>query len=358
MQQPTSGITVPLKYVTPLLEDLIALGSDLDRIWEQARVRTPLRAVRDGSAAALSAAEFTRLYRGCTEELERRACHREGMRPLGRPAVKMLCYSVLPCGDLREVIARVGEFLRAMEERGGEVGLEERDGLAFFSMHAARRYRDNAALVVDITGLYFYYQLFSWLVGRRIPLRDVAFAYDPPDRANPLLERFGRPPDFGAPANQLVFPAAFLDEATTRTSRELERIIDYFPFDLSVGTPASRPSGTGLRLLILDAIQHRHEVPTLETAAQLFHVSPATLRRRLRDRGTRYSEIRANCQREVAEQLLLKPELSVEEIAEHLGFGSDRAFRRAFAAWTGLSPSRFRQHRQRLQGHGGNPGPT
>ncbi|TXS95862.1 AraC family transcriptional regulator [Parahaliea maris] len=334
---------VPGSFAIPLLEDLDTLGSDLDQLWQRAAVTAPRQSVMTGRTAALPAAEFTRLYRCCMEELERLSCLDQGIRPMGRGAVNMLCYAVLPCRTLREIIGRVIEFNDAMEDRGGEISLEESGDTAVFSMQVPRKRYDNPALLVDITGLYFYFQLFSWMVSRRLPLSEVGVVYGKPGKHYPLMELFERPVSFGAVANRLAFPGDCLDLPSTRSLTELERIIDHFPFDLSAGAASGRASPSQIRLLILDAIQSRREVPALETAAQLFHTSPATLRRRLREGGTSYSEIRAQCQREIAERLLSNRELSIESIAEHVGFGSDRAFRRGFHSWTGLSPSEFRE---------------
>ncbi len=68
---------IPIDYATPLLQDLAALGSDVEALWVQAEIDTPLDSALSGAMTTLPTRDFTRLYRGCMEELERRACHRE-----------------------------------------------------------------------------------------------------------------------------------------------------------------------------------------------------------------------------------------------------------------------------------------
>lgn len=97
-------------------------------------------------------------------------------------------------------------------------------------------------------------------------------------------------------------------------------------------------------MLFVDALQHQGRVPELEVIAQLLHMSPATLRRRLGEEGSSYSELRARCQREMAEYLLRQTSMTMEDIAARLGFSSERAFRRAFREWTGETPSACREH--------------
>ncbi|QDX82437.1 hypothetical protein B9N43_15055 [Denitratisoma sp. DHT3] len=336
-------LSIPADYARPLLEELARLGGDLESLWRQAAIETPLSSVLNGSVAALPATEFTRIYRYGAGELERLCCAREGRRPMGKRAVNMLCYCVVSCGTLGEAIARAAEFNAVMEERGGELRVREQGEVAQFTLQVPGRNRDSAALLVALTGLYFYYQLFSWLIGSRLQLSGAGIAYGAPDRPHPLLDVFGVPLKFDQPANSLSFPARQLAQRVVRSNAELESIVDFFPFDLSLGGARKTAFSDQIRLLFLDALQHRNQVPTLATVAQLFHVSPATLRRRLDEESTSYIELRAGCRYEMAECLLRQTEMPTEDIAERLGFSGDRAFRRAFREWAGETPTAYRR---------------
>lgn len=345
MPPPNSNTTISTDYATPLLKDLKRLGSDVENLWRQGAIQTPLYSVLKDDAQSLPATEFTRLYRACMEELEQRCCARDERRPMGKLAVNMLCYCVISCPTLSKVIERVIEFNAMMKERGGNIRLDVEGDLAYFTMHVPGRHRDTAALLVDLTGLYFYFQLFSWLLGCQLPLHSVGVAYAAPATSHPLLEVFGIPLNYEQPANQLSFPARYLSQRTVRSYTELEKIIDYFPFDLSLGQTSQPMCSLRVRLLLLDTIQRQHEIPVLDTVAQLFHMSSATLRRRLKEEGTAYGEIRAICQREIAEYLLSATDQPVEDIALYIGFGSDRAFHE----WTGRTPTHFRRAQQQVE---------
>jgi len=346
MRKREFSTAIPFSYAQPLLDELQRLGCDLPALWHGARLETPLPAVLQGEVSTLPAAEFSRFYRHSIGLLEKRCCERDGHRPLGKPAVDMLCYCVIHCASLREVIARATRFLEAMEERGGELQLIETGAVAQLTMDARRRQQDEAAMLVDLTGLYFYHQLFSWLTGRPLRLLSVGLSYPEPRRAHPLLSSFDAPLRYDQPVNSLSFDARLLGQKVLRSYAELEDIIDYFPFDLGLnGIPESKLADQ-VRLLLLDALQHRGRALSGTAIAQLFHVSTATLRRRLREEGLSYAELRASCQREAAEYLLSHTGRRLEDIAERLGMGSDRAFRRAFRHWTGLSPSDYRLRAQ------------
>ena len=333
---------IAVSYAQPLLEQLRRLDGDLHALWHEAHIETPLQAVLGQEVAALPAPEFTRLYRHGVGMLERRCCEREGRRPLGKLAVNMLCYCVIHCGTLREAIERAARFNDAMADRGGELRLQQQGAQARFTMDAHRRHRDEAALWVDLTGLYFYHQLFSWLIGQPLPLREVSVAYARPEQANPLLGMFAAPLSFDQPVNALSFDARLLDHKVLRSYAELETIIDCFPFDLGLAGAPESALREQVRLLLLDALQHRGRAPDCGAVAQLFRTSTATLRRRLRAEGISYAELRAACQREAAQYLLAHTSMPVDDIAARLGMSGDRAFRRAFRQWTGTSPSSYR----------------
>ena len=343
------SLSVSIEYTRPLLEELARLGGNLELLWRVAAINTPLYAVLDGQVVALPAAEFTSVYRYSAGELERLCCARDGNRPMGRAAVNMLCHCLISCTTLREAARRAAEFNAIMEERGGELGLYEQAGIARFTMHVPRRKRDSASLLVDLTGLYFYYQLFSWLIGCRLELSEVGVAYSAPTPFHPLLDVFDVPLEFEQPVNSLCFSVQYLEQRVVRSSTELNSIIDYFPFDLSLTKTSDTAVSDQIRLLLLDALQHRKQIPSLGTVAQLFHMSPATMRRRLSQEDRSYTELRASSQHEMAKHLLGKTGMSMEDIAERLGFGSDRAFRRAFREWSGETPTAFRRHLQDMR---------
>jgi AraC-like DNA-binding protein len=47
-------------------------------------------------------------------------------------------------------------------------------------------------------------------------------------------------------------------------------------------------------------------------------------------------------------QLLRHPEMSVDRVAQHLGFSDASNFRRAFTQWTGESPAQWRKNKRSM----------
>lgn len=144
---------------------------------------------------------------------------------------------------------------------------------------------------------------------------------------------------FDQPENRLVFPkhtldlplvsadAAALELARERCEHELAQL------------------GEGLQLIdSVRALIRRSEgdVPTADEVARRLHVSTRTLKRRLAEHGTSYSDVLTGVLRERAIALLDDPKSSVEDVAGRLGYSDVANFTRAFRRWTGRTPAAHR----------------
>ena len=75
-------------------------------------------------------------------------------------------------------------------------------------------------------------------------------------------------------------------------------------------------------------------------------MTPRTLQRRLKNEGTLFSDLLRDVRQQRAEDSLLEGHLSLERIAEVLGFSDAVAFGHAFKQWTGQTPGRWKAMRQ------------
>jgi AraC-like DNA-binding protein len=81
----------------------------------------------------------------------------------------------------------------------------------------------------------------------------------------------------------------------------------------------------------------------LEDVASYFNVSVSTIKRRLKERGTSFTEITADLKMEMAQKMLRNREAPLEEISCSLGYEGISAFSRAFKARHGITPTTFRK---------------
>jgi len=169
---------------------------------------------------------------------------------------------------------------------------------------------------------------------------DAEFAFEEPE----YFQRFsGLAPGqvrFGRPANQLVFDAKLLDvplvmadRAAQRVAREqCERALE------ALGQDTSLPG----RVRAL-ATREDGGFQSLEEVAKRLAMSERTLKRKLGALGTSFSELIEEQRRDAAVLLLRSPHLSIEEIADRLGYSDAANFTRAFRRWTGKSPRAYRK---------------
>ena len=84
-------------------------------------------------------------------------------------------------------------------------------------------------------------------------------------------------------------------------------------------------------------------MPTAEQVAKELHLSSATLNRRLKAANSSFQQLKDNIRQQQACHLLSQSKLSIEQIAERLGFSDASNFAKAFKQWQGVAPSRFRK---------------
>ena len=136
-----------------------------------------------------------------------------------------------------------------------------------------------------------------------------------------------------------MFHSRYLTMPLLQDERTLKHFLERSPADL-----LSRPDdGDSLssrlrRLLSRDSSRW----PDLEAVAAHLHISPQTLRRHLREEGSSFQELKDQLRRDIAIYHLGRADLSLQQIAEQLGFSEPSAFHRAFKKWTGLTPGAYR----------------
>ena len=89
----------------------------------------------------------------------------------------------------------------------------------------------------------------------------------------------------------------------------------------------------------------KHDVdgqfPEFELVADKLHLTTATLRRRLRSEGSSYQQLKDDIRRDTAIHLLSRGTVSMEQVAENVGFSEPTSFFRAFKRWTGVTPRAY-----------------
>jgi AraC-like DNA-binding protein len=164
------------------------------------------------------------------------------------------------------------------------------------------------------------------------------------DRPTVSLEKyrhlFGGEPRFGAREDRIGFRDDYLDKPRRLTDPSaLDACEKYCRSLLNRRHAQLGFSGTVRQRLTREA----GTIPTMSEIASELNVSVRTLRRILEGEGTSFRELEADARRHRAEELLSTSQLSVDQIADRLGYTSSASLVRASRRWWGCPPGMWRR---------------
>jgi AraC-like DNA-binding protein len=189
-----------------------------------------------------------------------------------------------------------------------------------------------------LTGVLTALQRFGAVLTGTAPSSAVDVAIDEPEYFA-RVAHLAPPMRFGQPLSQIVFDPAKLDSPIMlgdRASMELAREQCARSLE-ELGRTQDVVERLG-RLLA-----RREDRCSFADAAAALALSQRTLKRKLVERGVRYSDLLDRSLRERAVSLLRARSLSMEEVAARLGYSTSSNFLRAFRRWTGKSPAAYRR---------------
>ncbi len=145
---------------------------------------------------------------------------------------------------------------------------------------------------------------------------------------------------FNAPVYSLCWPLSIIDAEIPARDEDLGRLAEArCESDLRRASEVqSLAARVSQQLLRLDG-----SMPPLDEIAALMNMSVATLKRRLKAEGVSYQQLKDEQRMRLAQQLLEQGKLTVDQIADRLGYSDASNFSKAFKNWTGVAPRQFRQ---------------
>ena len=178
-----------------------------------------------------------------------------------------------------------------------------------------------------------------WLSDSRIALEQTTLRYAAPPHQSSYRVLFDGPVRFEAEANRLQFDAGYLALPLRRDEAALQRMLQRAL--LLLVRPYRRD-----RLLVervrQTLAQYPQETRRAEDLAHRLNLSTRTLHRQLRDEGSSLQQLKDAVRRELAMAQLNRSQRPIKQIAELVGFKSEKSFIRAFKGWTGQTPDAYR----------------
>lgn len=153
------------------------------------------------------------------------------------------------------------------------------------------------------------------------------------------LRHFGILPRFDSDFDGIAFAPSGFRRRISDQSPLLRQFIERF---LSGVTPDDGRS----TIQQVSALLHnlvRANMAELPTIATLMGQHPRTLQRRLGAEGARFEDLRDAARKELAQQLLSQPHLSLAQVGDMLGYADQSVLTRACQRWFGTTPMRLRR---------------
>lgn len=263
-------------------------------------------------------------------------------RAMAPGTFEFLCRGMLGAPTLAEALLRAARFLRIVLP-DLHVSLQ-RDGLkATLSIVETRPLAAHDHDPGRVFALEWLLRLLHgvacWFVGRGLALDAVDFPYPRPAHADDYALVYTEHSHFGAATLCARFQANLLDLPLRRDEAALNAFLEGAPGKIAMLYRRDREMVFRVRDLLRDALPDNL---SLESVAGQLHVSPRTLARRLDEEGSSFRAIKDATRRDIAYARLTKTRQPIAELAADLGYADPSAFYRAFVAWSGLSPERYR----------------
>lgn len=249
-------------------------------------------------------------------------------------------FALLSCPTLRAALAMAVRYEKLWNPFT-DFHLRESGELLTATIDESRLPEDVQAFVVD-RDLGMSRSFMRDLIGTSLPIVSVTLRRAAPQDVTPYRELFGIEPLFGAEANVVVASAAgFLDQPLPGANTEVARQCEAQCQALLARCRSGGGVSEQLRRRLLAS---PGRIADMETVAEELHVTSRTLRRRLAEEGTSFRALQEEVREALAEQLLAEG-LTLEHVAEALGYGEASCFIRAYRRWKGVTP-----HQHRLRG--------
>ncbi|MCZ7599600.1 MAG: AraC family transcriptional regulator [Gammaproteobacteria bacterium] len=188
--------------------------------------------------------------------------------------------------------------------------------------------------------LGMFCNIFRHALGNDWSPLEVCFEHSAPDGADEHTTCFGAPVRFNARTNAIAFRRGDLDTPMPQADPYLYSIVESFLKSRCHVEPSPEDVAAVIRDTIKLNLNER--TPTATEVARIMGLTGYGLRKLLRSHGLSFRDLLRAARQDLALKYMADPEVSLTDIALVLGYSELSAFSRAFHAWTGMSPQRYR----------------
>lgn len=331
---------IPASVVLRLLQTAAQAGAEPSDILARARVPYTVQELSNGMAS-VGRQHVVAIYRECIVTIGGHSSRLDSKPQMHPDEFRLMCYCVISCRTLRDVIDRQAMFFRTRGDRISVMELREDGPMAIVTIDTLRRRKSFSAFLSDLAGMSIFTRFYAWLLGIGAHDFRVQLMHSSSYANEAVADFFVGDLLFDGAVNSISFSKVLLGMPIVRTAEELDRLLLDFPFEFMSALPFEMPLGDRLRSIYTISLARGVPIPSLSELSKLIGQSISTIRRRLADDDISIRSLKDAARRDAAIHMLRDSRRTVDDVALTTGFRDISAFRAAFRRWTGTSPALY-----------------
>ena len=183
--------------------------------------------------------------------------------------------------------------------------------------------------------------LASTQIGYQISLQHIELMHPGRGQQEELESCLNARVSFDCPGYRVRASADFLNQPAVYGEDSLFKITEDLAQQRLMELRDEDPFLNAVRETVLRQLPNG--LPKIDRVAAELEMSARSLQRRLLERNLRYQVVLDEVRRELCRQLIADRSLSLNDVADYLGFNDQSAFQHAFRRWEGTTPGRYRR---------------
>ncbi|WP_019528291.1 AraC family transcriptional regulator [Dasania marina] len=190
--------------------------------------------------------------------------------------------------------------------------------------------------------LHNWHRLSCWITNDKIRPSYVEFNYPEPPHSYIYKSLFNCKIFFNRKQNALIFRKNIKNLPIIKKKNDLLKLLENLPDELLTAPTKDKCTRRQVEKLISTHIDYKNHVPTLKQTAEILHISPSTLSRKLSYENINYQKIKNKIIKKYIFKQLKETNIPISKISHTIGFSEPSTLNRAFKKWTGIPPSKYR----------------
>lgn len=222
-----------------------------------------------------------------------------------------------------------------------KVSIYTENGRAYLEMEPTRDLGKALQFMIE-RDLSAAWCIANEALNQELPLLSVEFKHPETGYREKYEEVFHCPAVFNAQFNRFGFEIPWLEKPLVKSEPDTSRIFAAQCENIASSLRKEYSFSEHIRHSLLS---HTQESPSLETIATRFNTTPRTIQRKLVAEKTNFQALVDDVRINISTEYLLTTKLSIEDIAERVGYSDAAAFSNAFKRWTGVAPTAYRNNK-------------